>query len=404
MQVDQQQFTAEGYNILREVVPKAELEPLRCSIEHMVNRRKELSAQRRFPTDPQGGDWESSAQPRLKFDTDCDEMSASAIEFLLHENTLGVSQQLMAAEQVVPHQFTCICSGSRDVGPMHWHRDIGPGEPAPLRGMISNMEHHGPSYLQWNIALYDDSVFWIVPRSHRRINTGEEHRQLAENASVPLPDGIPVELNAGDGVVYTHLLLHWGSYYSSKMRRTLHPGYRPFGFAALPNVHWRHWEPGFYHHLSNPARKRFEAWDALFFDELDGTAAIFHSIINGDTDRFCAELEALHPSPYERMVSVIMLSKLSDKLYRLKHTNANPASLWGNGRDITYLGNHFTSEQAAELWRRFQPLDEKLKLPEETHQPGFQRVSEYNPNDMPTDFSVEDFITSWKTGAVIADS
>ena len=99
-----------------------------------------------------------------------------------------------------------------------------------------------------------------------------------------------------------------------------------------------------------------------------------------------------------------MLSKLSDKLYRLKHTNANPASLWGNGRDITYLGNHFTSEQAAELWRRFQPLDEKLKLPEETHQPGFQRVSEYNPNDMPTDFSVEDFITSWKTGAVIADS
>ena len=404
MQVDQQQFTAEGYNILREVVPKAELEPLRCSIEHMVNRRKELSAQRRFPTDPQGGDWEGSAQPRLKFDTDCDEMSASAIEFLLHENTLGVSQQLMAAEQVVPHQFTCICSGSRDVGPMHWHRDIGPGEPAPLRGMISNMEHHGPSYLQWNIALYDDSVFWIVPRSHRRINTGEEHRQLAENASVPLPDGIPVELNAGDGVVYTHLLLHWGSYYSSKMRRTLHPGYRPFGFAALPNIHWRHWEPGFYHYLSNPARKRFEAWDTLFFEELDGIAAIFHSIISGDTDRFCAELEALHPSPHERIVSVIMLSKLADKLYRLKHTTANPASLWGNGRDITYLGNHFTSEQAAELWRRFQPLDEKLKLPEEIHQPGFQRVSEYNPNDMPTDFSVEDFITSWETGAVIADS
>ena len=215
---------------------------------------------------------------------------------------------------------------------------------------------------------------------------------------------MPVELNAGDGVVYTHLLLHWGSYYSSKMRRTLHPGYRPFGFAALPNIHWRHWEPGFYHHLSSPAREQFEAWDALFFEEFDRIASIFHSIINGDRDRFRAELDALHPSSDERMVSVIMLSKLANKLYELKRTTANPVTLWGNGRDITYLGNHFTPEQTAELWRRFQPLDEKLKLPEETHQPGFQRMSAYNPNDMPTDFSVEDFITSWETAAVVAGS
>ena len=91
-----------------------------------------------------------------------------------------------------------------------------------------------------------------------------------------------------------------------------------------------------------------------------------------------------------------MLSKLADKLYKLKRTTANPASLWGNGRDIAYLGNQFTHEQTAKLWQRFQPLDAKLKLPEETHQPGFQRTSEYNPNDMPTDFSVEDFISSWE--------
>ena len=395
MQVDRLQFKEEGYNILREVVPKAELEVLRRSIEHMVDRRKEISAQRRFPIDPQDGDWESSAQPRLQFDTDCDEMSGSAIEFLLHENTLGVSQQLMKAEHVVPHQFSCICSGSHDAGPMRWHRDIGPGEPAPLRGMISNMEHHGPSYLQWNIALYDDSVFWIVPRSHRRINTETEHRQLAENPSVPLPGGIPVELNAGDGVVYTHLLLHWGSYYSSKMRRTLHPGYRPFGFAALPNVHWRHWEPGFYHYLSNTAREQFEVWDTLFFQEFDRIAAIFHAIIDGDANRFRIELDALHPSPDERMVSIVMLSKLAGKLYSLKHTTANPATLWGNGRDIIYLGNRFTLGQVTELWRRFQPLDEKLKLPKETYQPGFQRMSDYNPNDMPADFSVEDFIKTF---------
>jgi len=63
---------------------------------------------------------------------------------------------------------------------------IGPGEPAPLRGMISNMEHHGPSYLQWNIALYDDNVLWIVPGSHRQTNTDQVNHQLAEDSSVPL--------------------------------------------------------------------------------------------------------------------------------------------------------------------------------------------------------------------------
>ena len=99
-----------------------------------------------------------------------------------------------------------------------------------------------------------------------------------------------------------------------------------------------------------------------------------------------------------------MLSKLAGKLYNLKRTTANPATLWGNGRDIIYLGNHFTPEQTAELWQRFQALDEKLKLPEETYQPGFQRSSDYNSNDMPTDFSVEDFMTSWETASVTVDS
>jgi ectoine hydroxylase-related dioxygenase (phytanoyl-CoA dioxygenase family) len=395
MQVDRKYFKEEGYNILRNVVPPEQLQQMRDGIEHMVNRRKEVSAQKRMPNEPPGGAWEASGQPRLQFYADCDAESAFTIEFFLHENTLGVCQQLMDAEHVMPHQFSCICSGNRDVGPARWHRDVGPGEPAPLRGMISNMENHGPSYLQWNIALYDDSVFWIVPRSHRRVATDEEMRQLAENPSVPLPGSMRVELNAGDGVVYTHLLFHWGSYYSSKMRRTLHPGYRPFGFATVPNVHWRHWEPGFYHYLSNAARQQFEAYDKLVFDEFDLIAEILHTVINKDTDGFLEAFARLHPSPQDRMVGVVMLSKLARKLYQLKHTEANPATLWGNGRDIVYLGGHFTDEQVDELYQRLHTLDDRLKLPSDKHHPGFQRTSTYNPNDMPENFELEDFIASW---------
>ena len=264
--------------------------------------------------------------------------------------------------------------------------------------MISNMQHHGPSYLQWNIALYDDSVFWIVPRSHRRVNTDEENQQLAENASVPLPGGMPVELNAGDGVVYAHLLLHWGSYYSSKMRRTLHPGYRPFHFPSFPNVHWRHWEPGFYHYLSDAARTQFEVWDALFFAESDLIARIFHAIINRDVKAFQAGLDQLHPSPHDRMVCIIMLSKLSRALDQLKHTDTPPDSLWGNGRDIVYLGSHFTTEQTEILWKRFSVLDEKLKHSDQEDHPGFQRsMSQYDSDNMPADFEVTDFINSWNS-------
>ena len=396
MQVDRKKFTEEGYNILPNVVPPDQLDSLRQNIEHMVNCRKEISAQQRTLHEPPGGSWQASAQPRLQFDRDCDARSSATIEFLLHENTLGVSKQLIKAKHVVPHQFGCLCNGSYDAGPMRWHRDIGQGDPAPLHGMISNMEHHGPSYLQWNIALYDDNVLWIVPGSHRQINTDQINHQLSEDPSVPLPASMPVKLKAGDGVVYTHLLLHWGSYYSSKMRRTLHPGYRPFGFAAIPNVHWRHWEPGFYHYLPDATRQKFETWDQIFFAEFDLMAEILHAIIDNNRNQFLTTFEKLHPSPCDRMVSIIMLSKLAKKLYKFKDSNDNPSSLWGNGRDLIYLAGHFNDQQITTLWQRFMELDQRLKLSSTKYYPGFQQSSDYNAIDMPSNFEIDDFINSWK--------
>jgi hypothetical protein len=141
------------------------------------------------------------------FSTDRD--SGLAIEFLLGETTLGVCRQLIDAEHVAVHNMNAICSSdTHDTGPGSWHRDVGSGEPAPLLGMIANTERHGPSYLQWNVALYEDSILWIVPQSHKRVNNAAEDQQLFENPSVPLPDGMAVELGPGDGDLYTHLLLH----------------------------------------------------------------------------------------------------------------------------------------------------------------------------------------------------
>ena len=143
MQIERKKFTEEGYNILSNVVPPNQLESLRHNIEHMVNQRKEISAQQRTPHEPEGGSWQASAQPRLQFDVDCDTSSSAAIEFLLHENTLGVSTWLIKAKHVVPHQFSCLCSGSYDAdwtgraGSAAWN-DLQHGT---SRSQLSSMEY-----------------------------------------------------------------------------------------------------------------------------------------------------------------------------------------------------------------------------------------------------------------------
>ena len=54
---------------------------------------------------------------------------------------------------------------------------------------------------------------------------------MAADPRTPVPGGVRTRLKAGDGVAYILPILHWGSNYSTKMRRTVHGG-----FARL--THW----------------------------------------------------------------------------------------------------------------------------------------------------------------------
>lgn len=398
MYIDPQQFAAEGFLILRDVVPPTQLTGLRAGVEHMIDNRREREAQRRLPGDPENGSWVAAGQPRLMFDQDCDAQSAAVIDFLLGETTLGVCRQLIAAKDIGPHYMACICSSeSYDAGPASWHRDIGPADPAPLAGMINNMEHHGPSYLQWNIALYEDHVFWVVPQSHRRLNTGAENRHLKDRPGTPLPGSIPVDLGPGDGVVYTHLLLHWASNYTRTLRRTLHPGYRPFRFAAMPNVHWRHWEPGFFHYLKPEARLFFERLDRLFLEEIEFFAALFRAAIDNQIDTFLGLFERLHPSPHARDVTLAMLTRMAIKFCQEKNAANAPAGQWYNARDFAALNRLFTHSEAGVLEQRFGYLEGLLRVSKTVGNPSFQRGEQpYEPNKMPEGFSLEAFFSHWQ--------
>jgi hypothetical protein len=49
-----------------------------------------------------------------------------------------------------------------------WHRDFYPQRCAPLDSYANDIRQSGPRYIQWNLALYDDEVLWVEPRSHTR--------------------------------------------------------------------------------------------------------------------------------------------------------------------------------------------------------------------------------------------
>ena len=105
--------------------------------------------------------------------------------------------------------------------------------------------------LKWQTALRDDPCLWVVPGSHVRRNTGEEDRQLIDNVHAPLDSALQTYLNAGDGVAYILPILHWGSNYSTKMRRTMHGR-----FARLTHYSDPRWLP----HLLASAQETFTRW------------------------------------------------------------------------------------------------------------------------------------------------
>ena len=274
MKVNPEQLRDDGYIILREVIPPEQLEDVRTSFEVLVERQKEIWAQEGNPSV-----WDTGAQPRLvHFENLIDEETANTVETWMHENTLGVGSQLLSVpEHTGIAGMMLMCSPQRDHGPAHWHRDVHPIDMAPMASLQADFLENGPKYVQWNIPLYDDDVLWVVPGSHRRLNTEEENRQLLKNPRVPLPGGIPVELKGGDGVVYSNYILHWGSNYSTKLRRTIHGGHTIFPY--YPDLNFTQF-------LSPEARQTFENWTQASNRMQDLTEGALRAILKKDAEAY----------------------------------------------------------------------------------------------------------------------
>jgi ectoine hydroxylase-related dioxygenase (phytanoyl-CoA dioxygenase family) len=396
MKADRQKLLDDGYLILPEVISPDQLNPLRASFETLVDRQRAIWAEQSTPSV-----WETGAQPRLvNFEHLIDEKTADTVEAWVHENTLGAARQLLSVpEQAGVAGMMMMCSPQQDKGPAHWHRDVHPIDMAPLSGLQNDLMENGPKYLQWNIPLYDDDVLWVVPGSHRRVNTDEENRQLLENPRVPLPGGVPVELNAGDGVVYINYILHWGSNYSAKLRRTLHGGHTIFPY--FPDLK-------FTEHLSPWARETFADFARRSGQMQDSTEDALRAALDKDADTYRAAVEALQPGIGQngKLGLSIYLAKAAYHIHILKQPDfdalppdvrrraSSPHSItinWG-----PQFADRFSDVEAESLWERFEPLDAKLHADEEHFVPGFQSgPMRHFFNEMPDNYGVEDFIAGW---------
>ena len=404
MKLNRDEFLETGYLIVKEAVPRDKIERVRQAYETLVAYQRENWKAERAENDPPGGVWETAPQPRLQLSrqplvNQIDQETAPAVEVWLEENIHGVSTELLDVSDGAVTEMMMMCNPVRDHGPAKWHRDHHPIDTAPLQGYIDDILEGGPRYVQWNIPLYDDSVLWVIPGSHLRLNTPEENELMLADPCRPLPNGVQTHLEAGDGVVYILPILHWGSNYSPKMRRTIHGGF---------STHTSIKDLSFTDHLSPQAQEAFARWNGRSEKMEQHTEDALRAVLSRDDTAYLSALDNLHPERAEkgRILSTVFLCKaalavrlrkdpplqgIAEDLQR-RLLGTHPITLnWG-----PKFADRFTSDEACLLWDRFAPLEALLQSDEEHFVPGFQSIPmKHYFNEMPADYSTEDFIASW---------
>lgn len=123
-------------------------------------------------------------------------------------------------EELQLELFNLLINPVEKVYGLEWHRDciaVKVDEEEELTKLA--IPHYGT---QWNTALYDDSCFVFVPRSHNRLRTAEEKKINIEEPYGIMPGQIILHLKAGQTVFYNNNLLHRADYPQGLTRASLH--------------------------------------------------------------------------------------------------------------------------------------------------------------------------------------
>jgi hypothetical protein len=424
---DRERLLRDGYVVLRGVVPQHMLAELRAAHDRLVETQARLTG-----IAPSLDVGRTVIKDALAASIDAG--TAACVEYWTHESFHGVSSRLLGVEDAAVADMHMLCGEAKPPEQQSvgiWHRDFYPQRCAPLDSYANDIKETGPRYIQWNLSLYDDEVLWVVPGSHVRAASPEEDACLRSGGVAtgrgacrePLPGALQVHLRAGDGVAYSSpAILHWGSRYGDRKRRTLHGGYCVPGFGYSSGT-------PFLPLLSSSAQACFRRWEERHAHQVDAEERALRSLLlpaaaaaaAGDAgprrEEFNALVDALVPGRgvAGRAHSIVLLSKAARRIFYYRHQQLIPpphprqdppqeehntdlplcTAPNGYLQPGPELYSRFSVAEARELWARFEHIDRALQVPslpaasgELQWKPGFQGgLSLYNFHDVP---SIED--------------
>jgi hypothetical protein len=246
-----ERFRNDGFVKVPGALPPAELGRLRAAAERLIEscRSGRHTTVRRSP---QHDDTWGAGQ---LFQPTCFE--PELIEAMCGDAILTVNEALIGPSRLAVVSFLFNPERARWDGP--WHRDsqyMLPQEPERQLEVVIRRTWS----VQWNVALVEDATLMVVPGSLERWNTPEEQAVLdgdrlrSARATGPMPGGIALRLQPGDGVAYTPLIIHRGIY-RPEPRATLHFAYERREPPEGVPVHWPEMPPAALAALSPRARR-----------------------------------------------------------------------------------------------------------------------------------------------------
>ena len=201
-------------------------------------------------------------------------------------------------------------------------------------------------------------------------------------------------------MVYNNYLLHWGSNYSTKLRRIVHGTFGQFCLLS-GRGHRRNF-------LSPSSQSTFQSWVE---QKRTGSGRDRSSAPLGHQSGcpgYRAALEDLHPGAGKsgKSLLTIFLSKATNQLSVLKRPEFDTLPEQARKRAVTphpfslcwgeEFGRRFTPAEADILAQRFRKLDATLQSDEGQFEPGFQsQPMRYIFSRMPAGADYESFIADW---------
>lgn len=214
---DPTELRKSSYAVVRGLIDIGSIDRLREICERVLTQWRRNPRSDNPPVGPQANYMRHLNDPNYHQDYPED------LVFLL--NTIGAPRVVEVIEKALDEEFLfAIASlyfnptGVSQDG--FWHKDK-IGEEAHA----SRIPETGAG-LQMQIALTPTDDLELVPSSHLRDYTPEEHAICVANGEIhnrsnAMPGAVRIELNPGDAALFTQLCIHRGRYHTDKLRRTL---------------------------------------------------------------------------------------------------------------------------------------------------------------------------------------